>query len=134
MSRARHSLLRAAVALCLVPLSLVATACGTDRNTGSQLQSAPLGADEEATYEYVVPYGTGNRLDSGLTVEIMPQTLSVKVGESIRITNDDIRDFMVGPFFVQAGQTLAMRFTHAGVLSGVCEINAGGEFVITVTD
>lgn len=120
--------------LALATATLVTTACGTERNTGSQLQSAPLGADEAATYEYVVPYGTGNRLDSGLKVEIMPETLDVKVGESIRIVNDDIRDFMVGPFFVQAGQTLAMRFTHAGVLSGVCEIGAGGEFVITVTD
>lgn len=129
MSRVHRSLV-AAVAV----LALAGVGCGSERNTGSQLQSAPLGADEAATYEYTVPFGTGNRLDSGFTVDIMPQTLDVKVGESIRIVNDDIRDFMVGPFFVQAGQTLAMRFTHAGVLSGVCQINPGGEFVITVTD
>lgn len=134
MSHFAHRLRHTIGALCLLPLALFVTACGTDRNTGSELQSAPIGVDEAATYEYLVPFGTGNRLASGLTVEIMPQALAVKVGESIRIVNDDIRDFMVGPFFVQAGQTLAMRFTHAGVLSGACEINPDGEFVITVTD
>lgn len=132
MRRLTRSLL---AGLALASFTVTAAACvGAERDTGSELRSSPLDADEDATYEYVVPFGTGNPLDSGATVEIMPQELAVKVGESIRITNDDIRDFMIGPFFVQAGQTLAMRFTHAGVLSGACEINAGGEFVITVTD
>ena len=83
---------------------------------------------------HTVPFGTGNRLDGGEVIEIMPQTLQVKVGESIRINNDDIRDFMIGPFFVAGGQTLAMRFTHPGRLSGICLVNPEGEFVIEVTE
>jgi hypothetical protein len=89
----------------------------------AQAESSPIEADDEATYEYNVPFGTGNRIDSGEVVEIMPQRLTVKVGESIRIVNDDIRDYMIGPFFVMAGQTLAMRFTHKGTIEGVCQIN-----------
>ena len=81
-----------------------------------------------------MPFGSGNRLDSGEILDIMPQELTVKVGESIRIVNDDIRDFMIGPFFVMAGQTLAMRFTNPGTIEGVCEINPEGKFVITVLE
>jgi hypothetical protein len=40
---------------------------------------------------------------------------------------------MIGPFYVTAGQSLAMRFTHAGELSGVCSMNPEGEFVIKVS-
>ena len=79
-----------------------------------------------------MPFGTGNKLDSGKVISIMPQTLDVTVGESIRIVNDDVRDYMIGPFFVAAGQTLAMRFTHKGTIRGVCQINPEGEFIINV--
>jgi hypothetical protein len=63
----------------------------------------------------------------------MPQHLDVKVGDSIRIKNQDGRDYMIGPFFVTAGQELAMRFTQPGELSGVCQMNPEGEFLINVT-
>ena len=137
MSR-RHPFLRPLTAVLLaVGLGLGATGCvGADRNGGSAggAESSPIGPDDEATYEYKVPFGTGNRIDSGEVVSIMPQTLDVKVGESIRIVNDDIRDYMIGPFFVTAGQTLAMRFTHPGVLTGICLVNPGGEFTINVAE
>lgn len=125
-----------ATGLLLLALVGTTTACfGDSRDSGvAQAESSPIGADDDATYEYKVPFGTGNRIDSGEVVEIMPQQLTVKVGESIRIVNDDIRDYMIGPFFVMAGQTLAMRFTHKGTIKGVCEINPEGEFIIDVIE
>lgn len=125
----RRQLLRLGVAA-IAALALVA--CGEER-TGD-VATSPLGPNDATDYEYVVPYGTGNRLDAGEVIEIMPQTLDVTVGESIRIVNDDIRDYMIGPFFVTAGQTLAMRFTHPGVLTGICLVNPGGEFTINVAE
>lgn len=117
----------------LAALGVGVTACGASRESGiGGAESSPIGADDSATYEYKVPFGTGNKIDSGEVVAIMPQTLDVKVGESIRIVNDDIRDYMIGPFFVTAGQTLAMRFTHKGTIKGVCQINPEGEFIINV--
>ena len=121
-------------------LAVVAVACavfgagcaGNER--ASQVKTVSLSPDEGATYEYVVPFGTGRLLDRGGVIEIMPQTLQVRVGESIRITNEDISGIEVGPFFVAALQTLAMRFTHVGTLSGVCLLNPEGEFVIKVTE
>jgi hypothetical protein len=127
---------RRIVAAVLLSTTLFAiTACGDDGGGGSAVQAqwGALGADEAATYEYVVPYGTSVRIDQGQVVDLMPRLLEVKVGESIRIDNQDGRDYMIGPFYVTAGQSLAMRFTHAGELSGVCSMNPEGEFVIKVS-
>ena len=69
-----------ATGLALV-LALAGAGCGTDRDGVRIGQAENVAIDEEATYEYNVPFGTGNRLDSGEIIDIMPQELSVKVGE-----------------------------------------------------
>lgn len=118
-------------ALLLVLLSPV-VACSDD--SPSAAPSPTLAPHQAATYEYIVPAGTSERIDAGEEIELMPQTLYVKVGESIFIENQDERDYDVGPFFVAAGQSLAMRFTRATVLSGTCEFNPSGQFEIIVQE
>lgn len=114
-------------------LSLLALAPGCVGTAREQLvETAPLAIDDVATYEYVIPAGTADVLDAGQTVDLMPQTLDARIGESIRIVNRDIRAYMVGPFYVAAGQTVGMRFTHEGRLVGSCDMNAAGEIVINV--
>ena len=130
------SLRRIIAAALLTASVLTVAACGDDSSgtgTPSQAEWGALGADEKATYEFVVPYGTSVRIDQGQVVDLMPRLLEVAVGDSIRITNQDGRDYMIGPFYVTAGQSLAMRFTHEGELSGVCSMNPEGEFVIKVS-
>lgn len=121
------------VALCVAALCLTAGCGGDDGGTVAQAQWGALRAGETPTYEFVVPYGTSVRIDQGQKVDLMPRLLEVKVGESIRIKNEDGRDYMIGPFFVAAGQELAMRFTQEGELSGICDMNPEGEFIIRVT-
>lgn len=116
-------------------LSFVAV-CGSSSSsptTSVRASTSAIAPSEKATYEYVVPYGTSVRIDQGQVVDIMPLQLDVKVGQSIRIWNKDGRDYMIGPFYVAAGQQLAMRFTQPGKLSGVCTMNPEGEFIINVT-
>lgn len=126
----RHAVARAVL---LIALSITTVGCFGEERDG-KIETSPLDPGDETTFEYLVPFGTGNRLDGGEVIELMPPELDVKVGESIRIVNDDTRDYMIGPFFVTAGQTLAMRFTHPGVLEGVCVVGSGGRFVINVTE
>lgn len=89
---------------------------------------------DEVDYDYVIPEGTQAKLSRGEPVEIMPPTLDVEVGESIRIRNDDNEGAMVGIFYVGAGEVVSMRFTTPGTLSGVCEVNAEGTFTINVAE
>ena len=79
-----------------------------------------------------IQFGT-NPGPFNLPCPVRATTLDAKVGESIRIVNQDDEDFMVGPFFVKAKATVAMRFTREGTLVGTCDMNAEGEIVITVT-
>ncbi|MCZ7630578.1 MAG: hypothetical protein M5U19_16755 [Microthrixaceae bacterium] len=90
--------------------------------------------DATYDYDYVIPAGTGERMDAGEEVEIVPAELNVKVGENIRVVNEDVRGAMVGIFWVPAKSTVAMEFNSAGTLSGECDVHPSGEFTITVTD
>ncbi len=85
-------------------------------------------------HEFVVPAGTEATLDAGGTVELVPQVLDVRVGDSIRIRNDDVSTAQVGIFNVAAGETVTMRFTSPGELVGECDVHPSGEFRIRVSE
>ena len=115
-------------------VALVLVACGSSGGAANSLAGyGGLPSGQKATYTYVVPYGTAVRIDRGYKVDIMPTSLDVKVGESIRVVNQDNTTFAVGPFTVAAGHEVSMRFTNPGVLSGVCAVNEAGRFEIRVT-
>ena len=87
----------------------------------------------EADYAFFIPEGTGDRLDRGSSVEIMPNWLDVRVGETIEIVNDDDRGHLVGPFYVGARETLRQRFPAEGRFEGVCTVHPSGQIVVNVT-
>ena len=90
--------------------------------------------DTPADYDYVIPVGTGERIDAGERIDILPAELQVTVGESIRITNEDTRGHVVGVFYVGAGETLTQSFTAPGVLTGECTVHSSGVFTLTVVE
>ena len=122
-----------AVAVAVASLALVGgvAACASDEQ-----RSGPgvVGVDEDgaATFEFLIPLGSGERLDAGEQLEIFPAELTAKVGDTIRIVNDDDRGHTVGPFFVGANETLSQRFASAGVFEGVCTVHPSGQVVLTV--
>jgi hypothetical protein len=105
-----------------------------DRTGGNPTLEVLDAEDDEVDYDYVIPAGTQDRKLRGEPVEIMPPSLDVEVGESIRIRNDDEAGAMVGIFYVGAGEVVSMRFTTPGTLTGACDVSPGGEFTINVAD
>jgi plastocyanin len=94
-----------------------------------------LGNAEDASefdWDYVIPAGTAARIEAGEDVEIVPADLTVRVGDVIRIVNDDTSDHIVGVFFVGAGETLTQRFKTEGVLQGECSVHPSGSFTLRV--
>lgn len=102
----------------------------TGVSDGVQIASADANADFE--YDYVIPRGTAERIEGGESVEIVPRELVVRVGEAIRIVNDDVDGHVVGVFYVGAGETLTQQFTAPGELSGQCSVHPSGEFTLRV--
>ena len=108
------------------------TACGGDDREGGSIPEHSTAGD--ADYVYVIPLGTGERFDAGETVAILPGAMTVRVGEVMRIVNQDDRPHLIGPFFVGAGETLTQRFASVGEFTGLCTVHPSGQFVLTVTE
>ena len=121
--------------LFVAPVALLAPACGGEEASSAVPELQVVDSDaEDYDYDYVIPFGTGRRLDGGEEVEIVPAQLDVKVGERIRIVNEDVRGAAVGIFWVPAERTVAMEFTTPGTLTGECDVHPSGVFTINVTE
>ncbi len=104
----------------LVALAFVLAAC------------SPGGA-EGYDHDFVVPEGTGRKLDIGMSVEILPPVLEAQVGESLRIVNLDDRPHRIGPYYVGVGETLTHSFADPAEMSGPCTVRFDGEILVRVT-
>ncbi len=105
--------------------------CGSD-------EPEPLFRDDGSVdtpdYSFTIPAGTGEAIDRGESVDILPQELSVHLGEVLELINLDERGHLVGPFFVGKGETLRQRFNAPGTFIGECSVHDSGEIVLTVTE
>jgi plastocyanin len=84
--------------------------------------------------EIVVPAGTQAKLDRGELVDVMPAELYFKVGDVIRIRNDDSVDQYAGPYLVQAGQQFELKFGSPGKYGGLCNLSGGSTYLIVITE
>ena len=119
-----------AAAVVAMVAGLLLVACGSD--SSSEPAAEAIDTVDVATYEFVIPAGAGEALDAGTPLEVLPGELDVRVGETIRIVNEDDRGHTVGPFFVGANETLTQRFSSPGEFVGVCTVHPSGEIVLVV--
>jgi hypothetical protein len=82
------------------------------------------GSDDEAGEEFsvVVPLGTGERIDAGEDVELMPLEVRLSVGDRMVVENLDDRTHVVGPYTVRPGERLVQRFNEPTVIEGECTL------------
>lgn len=120
----------ALLVIAIAGLVWFASACDGSSTSSPGIEGAE--ADAEAQHEYLIPAGTGDRIDGGELVEIIPAELEVHVGEVLRIVNDDDRGHVIGAFYVGAGETLSQTFSTPGELSGECSVHPSGSFTLTV--
>ena len=117
-------------ALATVAVMLL-VACGSD-------EPAPLfredGSSGDVDYFYLIPAGSGEAIDRGEPLDILPRELTVQVGETLELVNEDDRGHLVGPFFVGAGETVRQRFNAPGTFIGECTVHPSGEIVLTVVE
>lgn len=105
---------------------------GSDDGASSGIEISGAEDADAYAYAYTIPPGTAGRIAAGQVVEIVPAELVVKVGEAIRIVNNDSEDHIVGVFFVASGETLTQRFNSEGVLEGECSVHPSGAFTLRV--
>lgn len=117
----------------LFAFGLLAGACSADGNQ-ARPGFSETGSDAVASYEFTIPVGAGLALDAGTPLSILPGELEVRVGETIKIVNEDDRGHNVGPWFVGAGETLRQEFTSQGEFEGSCTVHPSGQLILRVLD
>jgi plastocyanin len=118
-SRTRVVLAVALAAVCLVVGGVLAI----------QLLS---GGDEATELVVEVPEGTGDRMDAGEQIELIPERLDFRVGDSLVIRNDDDRVHQVGPYTVGPFETLSHTFGSPGTVEGLCSLHPSGQVTIVI--
>lgn len=124
--------MRRLVAATTVALGLW-TLGGCAGESSQQPGSASVAVQGEFTYDYMIPPGSGAATDRGEHLTIFPYRLDAKVGETLRIINNDDRAHILGPYTVGAGQVLTQEFTSPGTFVGVCSTHPDYEFVLSVS-
>jgi len=112
-------------ALALVAGALV-LGCGAEaeREAASPPSDAePVAASWAPAREIVIPLGAQARLDAGDRVEILETEIRVKVGETVRIRNDDVVDHVIGPYYLQSGAALQQTYRTPQTIQYVCFVN-----------
>jgi len=125
----RSGIAFALIALAGAVLAIIAVVSGDD-----EPEFQTVANSDDTDYEYTIPLGAGAQIDAGESINIIPAELTVRVGESLKIINDDDRGHVVGVFFVGAGEILSQEFTSTGTLSGGCSIHPSGEFTLQVLE
>ena len=125
----RSGIAFALIALAGAVLAIIAVVSGDD-----EPEFQTVANSDDTDYEYTIPLGAGAQIDAGESINIIPAELTVRVGESLRIINDDDRGHVVGVFFVGAGEILSQEFTSTGTLSGGCSIHPSGKFTLQVLE
>ena len=132
MTRSQVIILIVLIPVVVVSGLLLGRALGSSGDSPAGLDISSADDATEFAYDFTIPPGTAGRIAAGEEIEIMPAELIVKVGDAIRITNNDSADHVVGVFFVASGETLTQRFNSEGVLSGECSVHPSGAFTLRV--
>ena len=110
---------------------VVVGACGADES-GALIE--PDTSATDADYDFLIPAGTAARIAGGEPIEILPARLDVRVGEVIRVVNEDTEGHFVGIFFVGAGETVTQRFASPGEFVGNCSVHPSGQLTLVVAE
>lgn len=112
----------------LVPIAVAIAVVFALSGRSTDQPAAPTGV----VWSFVVPAGSQEKADKGMFVEdVLPEQLSIAVGDTVTILNEDSVVHSFGPFTVRPGEFQKMTFTEPGYFFGVCTV--GGHDTVTIT-
>lgn len=109
--------LRVSLAAVAVAFSVAVAACG-----GSEPQEILID----------IPAGTAAEIKRGENPGVVPTRIEGQVGDELKIVNRDSVSHTVGPFLVEAGQTLNSPLEREGVFKGECSLHPSDRVALVV--
>jgi plastocyanin len=131
------------VAACLALGGALAAGCGSSSKSSSSStsNSTPAAAAPATTTPAAAPAAGGTVAVSMKNIQFVPKSVTAKVGQTVKWTNDDSVDHNVtatsGATFKSSnfgqGGTYVQKLTKAGTIKYVCTIHPGmgGTLVVT---
>lgn len=119
----------AGTAILLTGVITSAVSCAGQQAAPTSTQPEPVETTvprESVTHEFVIPDGTAARLAEGEDVDVIPRSLEVRVGDKIRVRNEDSEFARLGIFDVRPGETVTMAFNTPGEMEGIIFSDATG--------
>ena len=114
----------------LVPIAVAIAIVFALADRSNDQPATPSGV----VWSYVVPAGSKEKADKGVFVEdVLPEQLTISVGDTVTILNEDSAVHSFGPFTVRPGEFQKMTFTEPGYFFGVCTVGGHDTVTITVT-
>ncbi|MFM8856420.1 MAG: hypothetical protein ACKOI2_04300 [Actinomycetota bacterium] len=114
----------------LVPIAVAIAVVVALSGRSNDQPAAPSGV----VWSFVVPAGAKEKADKGMFVEdVLPEQLTISVGDTVTILNEDSAVHSFGPFTVRPGEFQKMTFTEPGYFFGVCTVGGHDTVTITVT-
>lgn len=87
------------------------------------------------TYRFTIAKGTQAATESGQAVaNPLPTNLTVKVGDSVEITNNDVAPHTYTFLVLRPGETGRYTFHNSGVFTGTCTVGDHKDVSITVIE
>lgn len=116
----------ASFAVATLVMGVAVSAC-SDGNSGGKAAATSTSvarpsttlARAGVTHDFVIPAGTAARIRRGEDPGVIPRRLDVRIGDRIRVRNDDTEVARLGIFDVSPGETATMNFLEETVLTGV---------------
>jgi hypothetical protein len=87
------------------------------------------------THRFTIAEGTGAALEQKLTPpNPIPTDLTVKVGDTLEITNNDVVGHSYAFLVLRPGETGRYTFQNPGTFTGACTVGDHEEVTITVRE
>ena len=122
--RARRAIRALTIALLIPALAIALSSCS----------GGGTGSHKSQVVEIIIPPGTQAKLDRGELVNVMPANLSFRIGDVLRVRNDDTADQYAGPYLVQAKTQFELKYGATGRYGGLCNLSGGSSYTIIITE
>lgn len=83
---------------------------------------------------FVIPEGTVARQAAGESVNVLPETITLKLGQqdTLVIRNDDSQAVQIGPFKIGPGQRYEQQYYNRGTFDLVCTLHTTQKLKIVI--
>lgn len=97
-----------------------------------QLSDDKTTVREPQTVEIVIPYGTDSQIQHGSYVPTIPDSMTFVQDDILRVRNEDTVAHQLGPLFIPAGTSSALKLDTANSYSYSCSFEPKKSFGLNV--